>query len=237
MAIENLESIFTYPYNNDLLMRKQKSIRRQLLARNSISYVDKRIAILSGSTTDDVKNILELFLLYAGIKPVFYQSEYNKFYEDAVWGNPELDEFKPEIIIIFTSMVNILNVPQLGDSAETVQEKLQAEAVRFNQVWEALRDRYHAVIIQNNMDMPYEEPLGSLGAVKDYGLSKFIEKLNMEMAVNDVRIKIEQVKMRISHSPNRGIIETGGISPWQTILTSNLSWMQSSTIRNMRSLG
>ena len=184
MAIENLESIFTYPYNNDLLMRKQKSIRRQLLARNSISYVDKRIAILSGSTTDDVKNILELFLLYAGIKPVFYQSEYNKFYEDAVWGNPELDEFKPEIIIIFTSMVNILNVPQLGDSAETVQEKLQEEAVRFNQVWEALRDRYHAVIIQNNMDMPYEEPLGSLGAVKDYGLSNFIEKLNMEMAVN-----------------------------------------------------
>ena len=53
----------------------------------------------------------------------------------------------------------------------------------------------------------------------------------------DVRIKIEQVKMRISHSPNRGIIETGGISPWQTILTSNLSWMQSSTTRNMRSLG
>ena len=91
-------------------MRKQKSIRRQLLARNSISYVDKRVAILSGSTTDDVKNILELFLLYAGIKPVFYQSEYNKFYEDAVWGNPELDEFKPEIIIIFTSVVNILNV-------------------------------------------------------------------------------------------------------------------------------
>ena len=122
-----LDKVFTYPYNNDLLMRKQKSIRRQLLARNSISYVDKRVAILSGSTTDDVKNILELFLLYAGIKPVFYQSEYNKFYEDAVWGNPELDEFKPEIIIIFTSMVNILNVPQLGDSAETVQEKLQAE--------------------------------------------------------------------------------------------------------------
>lgn len=54
---------------------------------------------------------------------------------------------------------------------------------------------------------------------------------------SDVRIKIEQVKMRISHSPNRGIIEAGGISPWQTILTSNLSWMQSSTTRNMRSLG
>ena len=184
---KGLDEVFTYPYDNDLLMRKQKSIRRQLLARNSISYVDKRIAILNGSTTDDVKNILELFLLYAGIRPVFYQSEYNRFYEDAVWGNPELDEFKPEIIIIFTSVVNILNMPQIGDSAETVRGKLQAEAARFNQVWEALRDRYHAVIIQNNMDMPYEEPLGSLGIVKDYGLSNFIEKLNIELAANAMK--------------------------------------------------
>lgn len=62
-------------------------------------------------------------------------------------------------------------------------------------------------------------------------------QLDFVDAYFDVRIKIEQVKMRISHSPNRGIIETGGISPWQTILTSNLSWMQSSTTRNMRSLG
>jgi hypothetical protein len=62
-------------------------------------------------------------------------------------------------------------------------------------------------------------------------------KIGLCHFANDVRIKIEQVKVRISHSPDRGIIKTGGISPWQTILTSNSSWMQSSTTRNMRSLG
>ena len=67
VMIKKLDDIFTYPYNNDLLMRKQKSIRRQLLARNSINYLDKRIAILNGSTTDDVKNILEF------IEKIFYQ--------------------------------------------------------------------------------------------------------------------------------------------------------------------
>ena len=70
------------------------------------------------------------------------------------------------------------------------------------------------------------------GSIADFSSFSFHAVKNF-----DVRIKIEQVKMRISHSPNRGIIETGGISPWQNILTSNLSWMQSSTTRNMRSLG
>lgn len=180
--MENIDKIFTYPYNNDLLMRRQKGIKRQLLNRENVNYLEKRIAILSGSTTDDLKNILELFLLHAGIRPIFYQSEYNKFYEDAVWGNSELDIFRPQIIIIFTSVVNILNKPQAGDSSEIVQDKLRAEAARFRQVWKALQSRYHAVIIQNNMDMPYEEQLGSLGAVKEYGLSNFIEKLNFEFS-------------------------------------------------------
>lgn len=105
----NLQEIFTYPYDSDLLIRKQKSIKRELLAREDVSYTPRRIAILGGSTVDDIKNVLELFLLESGIKPNFYQSEYNKFYEDAVFGNAELDEFKPEIVIVFTSLVNIAN--------------------------------------------------------------------------------------------------------------------------------
>lgn len=176
--ILDINEIFTYPYDNDLLLRKQKSLRRQLLARDDVNYIDKRIAILNGSTTDDIKNILEIFLLYAGIRPSFYQSEYNKYYEDAVFGNTELDEFNPEIVVVFTSVVNIINKPHPGDSQEDVVQKLEAEMSYYQQIWQALESRYHCVIIQNNMDLPYHEPLGSLGAVAQYGMSRFIEAIN-----------------------------------------------------------
>lgn len=148
----DLSSIMTYPYDNDLLLRKQKRIRRQLLSRPDISYVEKRIAILNGSTTDDLKNILEIFLLYSGIKPVFYQSEYNKYYEDAVFGNPELDAFAPDLIIVFTSVVNVQVWPQVGEDAATVKSKLEDEYQRWEKVWESIRKRYRAVIIQNNRE-------------------------------------------------------------------------------------
>ena len=112
---ESLSEILNYPFDNDFILRKQKSIKRKLLERTGAEYLPVRIAILGGSTTADIKNLLEIFLLNVGIKAEFYESEYNKFYEDAVFDNPALEEFKPTIIIIFTSVVNLLNRPEVAD--------------------------------------------------------------------------------------------------------------------------
>lgn len=176
----NIQEIFTYPFDFEWILRKQKSIKRNLLARKEISYIPSRIAILGGSTVDDIKNVLELFLLESGIKPTFYQSEYNKFYEDAVFGNAELDSFKPEIVVVFTSVVNIINWPCVTDHQTDVQQKLTAEYERFCAVWDALKSRYNAVIIQNTFDFPYENDIGSLAVVK--GRNRFVADLNKKLA-------------------------------------------------------
>ncbi|SVC90396.1 uncharacterized protein METZ01_LOCUS343250, partial [marine metagenome] len=63
-----------YPLDIDKILRKKKSIKKELL--NKKNLVAKNIAILGGSTTSEIKNILELFLLDSEIKPNFYESEY-----------------------------------------------------------------------------------------------------------------------------------------------------------------
>ena len=179
---DTLQDIFTYPYDNEFLLRKQKSLKRNLLARNDIEYIEKKIAILAGSTINDIKNVLEIFLLDSGIKPKFYESEYNKYYEDAIFGNAELEEFQPEIILIFTSFVNVVNLPTLNDSDSVVNNKLDAEYSRYLKMWEKLQEKFSAVIIQNNFDLPYKNFLGSLDAVENFGASNFVEKLNLRFA-------------------------------------------------------
>ena len=52
--------------------------------------------------------MLDLFLLNYGIEPTFYESEYNRYWQDAVFGNEELDSFSPDLIFIHTSNRNIL---------------------------------------------------------------------------------------------------------------------------------
>ena len=62
-----------YPFDKDYILSKKKSIRRQLLSQD-IKFTEKRIAILGGSTTNDIKALLDLFLLNNGIRAEFYES-------------------------------------------------------------------------------------------------------------------------------------------------------------------
>ena len=65
-----------------------------------------KIAILGGSTTNEVADQLGLFLLQYGIEAEFYQSEYAQYWQDAMFGTPELDDFHPDVIYIHTNWRN-----------------------------------------------------------------------------------------------------------------------------------
>lgn len=150
-----------------ILLRKKSRIKRELLAQNR-GWIDKRIAILGGSTTNELKDQLELQLLNHGIRAEFYQSEFNRFFEDAVFDNEILEKFQPEIVYIHTSWRNISQF-----------ENLQTEFDRFAQVWESLRKKYHCSIIQNNFDRPNFRLLGNRDV--SHGLTNFIFKLNSKL--------------------------------------------------------
>ena len=59
-------------YTPETLLRKYKSLRRELFAQET-QWLDKRIAILGGSTTTDIRKMLELYLLSYGIRAKFYE--------------------------------------------------------------------------------------------------------------------------------------------------------------------
>lgn len=148
------------------LLRRKKSIKRELLAQNR-DWIDKKIAVLGGSTTNEVIDQIELQLLFHGIRPEFYQSEYNRFYEDSVFGNELLDEFKPDVIYIHTNWRNILQF-----------EDLQTEFGLFKSAWLALKEKFHCPIIQNNFDRPNYRLLGNRDIWDSKGKTNFIFKLN-----------------------------------------------------------
>ena len=62
-----------YPFDARLIIRKKKSLKRRLLEEEP-KRLKKNIAVLGGSTTNDVVDILELFLIKYGIEAFFYQS-------------------------------------------------------------------------------------------------------------------------------------------------------------------
>ncbi|MBP5660105.1 MAG: HAD-IIIC family phosphatase [Lachnospiraceae bacterium] len=170
-----------YPFDGDRLLSKKKSIRRELLSQGT-KFIEKKIAILGGSTTNDIKALLDLFLLNNGIKAEFYESEYNKYYEDAMFDAPELVEFKPDIIFIHTTSVNVRNYPEIRDSAEEVEGKLASVYGEFEGMWEHLREKYGCPIIQNNMEYPNVRLLGNSDCVNIHGHVNFVNRLNAKFS-------------------------------------------------------
>ena len=127
----------SYSFDAEYIIKKKKSLKRQLLADVNRNFVEKRIASLGGETTENIKLTLELFLLNYGIKPYFYESEYNQYYEDGMFPNHELEEFKPDIIYICTCVRNIIDFPVLSDQKEVVEQKKQAVVDKFYGLWDS----------------------------------------------------------------------------------------------------
>lgn len=165
-----------YPFDSNYILKNKKQIKRELLENGN--FIEKKIAILGGSTTSEIKNILELFLLNYGIKAIFYESEYNKFYEDAIFGNNELDNFNPDIIYIHTTNRNIFNYPKIQDSIEEVNNKLNEEYKKYESIWLKLESKFNAVIIQNNFELPFYRLMGNKCASDIHGRINFITRLN-----------------------------------------------------------
>jgi FkbH-like protein len=171
---------FRFPIVVADLLRKRHALKKELLKQSNL--ISTRIAILGGSTTTEVKNMLELFLLAQGIEPAFYESGYNRYSEDVQFENPDLWNFKPHIVFIHTTWHNISEFPELLEAEDEVEQRVRREIARFESLWEKIHTDLGALIIQNNFDLPSLRPLGNLEASESSGRVNFVLRLNAEFA-------------------------------------------------------
>lgn len=167
--------LLKYPFDSSLILRKKKSIKKELEKQKFSSEI--RIAILGGSTTEDIKNILELFLMDKGIKSFFYESEYNKWYEDAVFENKELNTFNPQFIYIHTSFVNLYAEYSAFEFSNEA-EFLRILKNKYKLAWNSLNEKYNCPIIQNNFELPFYRVFGNLDFSKSSSLSNIVLQMN-----------------------------------------------------------
>lgn len=162
-----------YPFDAHEVLRERRKWKKALL-ENKKHYIKKRIAILGGSTTRELRELLEIFLLNQGIKAEFYESGYGRFWEEAVFDNSKLDAFLPEIVIIHTNIRNMVSFPMQKTQDVAVNEVYEF----YHQMWESLEQKYGCMIIQNNFEYPIVRKYGNQDAVRTDGNVRFVNLLN-----------------------------------------------------------
>ena len=204
----NIEELLSYPLDADLILRKKNRIHKRLIDNEELKPL--KIAVLGGSTTSELINILEVFLLKNGFKGEFYESEYNKYFEDALFNIDTLKAFKPDLVVVHTSFKNVVEWPQMNATEEIVQEMVEAEIGRYRSIWDSLA-QLECAVIQNNFDMLPERVLGNMDGYALPGASYFVSLLNLEMAkearsrptlyLNDIHYLCAQVGLEHWHDP------------------------------------
>jgi FkbH-like protein len=164
----------------ETVLRKRKGLRRELLQKDRL--LDVRIAILGGSTTTEVADLLEILLLEKGIRPLIYQSSYNKYFEEAVMDPAELVRFRPDVVYVHTSSINIQEFPALDIPESQLDRYVGAETNRFAAIWSAVPEKIGGLLVQNNFELPTCRVLGNLDCVSPGGQVRFINCLNHEFA-------------------------------------------------------
>jgi FkbH-like protein len=165
---------------DDLLLQR-KQLRRELLA--SANLKDVRIAVLGGTTTNEFADLLELLLLQSGFRPAIRQSEYGRFYEDAVLEPETIADFMPDLVYIHTCSANIQRFPPVSCTEAEFPRFVEAEMSRFRAIWHSLENAVGCQIIQNNFELPAIAILGNLDAVCPGGATRFVNELNRQFAL------------------------------------------------------
>lgn len=183
---EGLESRLTLGVLNlgsctvDDILLQRRSLRRTLLATAGLREI--KIAVLGGSTTEEIVNFVELLLLSHSFRPTFHQSEYGRYYEEAVLEPQRLVDFKPDVVYVHTSYRNIRSYPSAGCTETDLPGFVEAELNRYRQVWNSIEANIGCQIVQNNFEVPPHVLLGNMDASSPQGLSRFVMELNAAFA-------------------------------------------------------
>ena len=214
-----------YPVAPEEVLLKRRALKQDLLKQTNL--LPTRIAILGGSTTSEIKSVLELFLLAHGIKPAFYESGHNRYREEILFEQTELWNFRPEIVFIHTTWHNIAEFPAILESAEEVESRVSREMSQFRSLWEKVHNELKAVVIQNNFDLPRLRSLGNLEASESFGRVNFLMRLNAEFAnyarshsrflVNDIHYLSAELGLAEWHSFNYWYRFHMAVSPAATV--------------------
>jgi FkbH-like protein len=188
------------------ILRKRKRLRREFLEVQNLQPI--KIAVLGGSTTNEVADLLELLLLSEGFKPDIYQSEYNKYYEDAVHAPEHIKAFGPDIIYIHTHFHNIQQLPPVSASETDCASYLAAEMARFQAIWSGLHESVGCQIIQNNFEHPPLPILGNFDSTAAGGQTHFIYELNLAFS------KASQLDRKLIMNDLNAIAANVGLARW-----------------------
>jgi FkbH-like protein len=201
--------ILEYPFDVSKILRKKKFLKRYFLEKEGL--INIKIAVLGATTTFEVIEQLELFLLKSGFKPIFYSCNYGQHYNVVIFNDEALYNFKPDIVYLHISPENI---DELIKTNKSSKEKAKIELNKMQRVWQKLNASFNCYVIQDNFEMPVVRSFGNFSLNVNTSSSMTITMLNQMIAEESAKLSYLNIIDRHYLSAKMGLDSWKDYSLW-----------------------
>jgi FkbH-like protein len=154
------------------------SIVRSCLPRTSGLPRRARVAVLGSYTTVQFTALLPLAAARAGVAVEIYESGYGQYRQEILDPGSGLYAFNPDVVILATHAGEL----DLPAAAADPESEVGRELSRWTPLWDTIRQRCGARVVQHTFAVPPEEALGHLAARTPGSRSAMTHTLNARLA-------------------------------------------------------
>ncbi len=138
-----------------------------------------KVAILGSYTTIQLTQLLPLAAGRLGLQFDVYECGYRQFEQEILDQNSGLYAFKPDVIVLAVHE----GEARLRDGSLSPLEDIEAEAKRWTTLWNIVKNRSNARLIQHNFATPSEVAIGHLGTRLSGTRYMMLQALNVRLGL------------------------------------------------------
>lgn len=165
--------------------REYGLITKNLQTEGSSQFKKIKIAALSSSTIEGLKEILFVKCYELGIIPEIFIGGYNQYNQEIIDENSQLYDFKPDLVILFIDTKSLLgdvffSYYQLPE--EETRKLLEHTVHQVNALANRITQNLNCKVVLHNFEVPLYSPLGILENKQELGFIEFVRTINSNIS-------------------------------------------------------
>ena len=144
-----------------------------------------RLAVLGGFTTQPIIVGLTAHLFGEGFWTETYEAEFNTYEVEVRDPQSGLFRFGPDYVLFALGIHNIRTFPEAGAPEEAVDDAADRYVESLGKLWDAVRSRTQATIIQHTFDPPGTSTLGRHERKEAWSRTRYVEAINDRIWARD----------------------------------------------------
>jgi len=165
-------------------LQEYNSITKNIQTEDDKQFKKVKIALLSSSTVNGLKEVLFVKCHELKIIPELFIGGYNQYSQEILDSNSPLYGFKPDLVILFIDTKAFL-----GDAffdycrlpEKETEQLLENSIKQIKLLADTISKNYHCKLIVHNFEVPVHSPLGIMDNKQKMGFIEFIKNFNFEI--------------------------------------------------------